>query len=795
MRSHLRKIAIGLFILVLLVFTFLYFLNTTRHDWIYTGDSLNSVIGHAFQHSGFARGEYPIWNPLVRAGDNGIVFQMIGMASPIYNMVTLVSVLLHNTDIVLCHAIYIYLMIILYAIGIFLLVSALTKDFYSGLFSFILTLSSSSVFFATYHETFIIMLHSLPWILYSLIMYFREFRFRYLVMFSLAICILLYSYEAVMGLLYLFLLFVSFALVYFKEWREGYDCCRKIPRRHFLAFGSLLFVFPIPIFSMFLEYQSDLLPISRVTNIKLSDLYTLNYDFLFNKIRWFYLLRPEFYCSLFTGFAFGFEYLRHYIVPAALPFLVVTVLVLRRKVFALWLTALLTIFLTGEILPSGLLLRLPILNSIRNLHFFAQYFLMTVVILAGLGFGFATKQKTDYIQKWLNLAGILFTLLCSALFFYLGYKYRHHNISAVMFQYNILAFLMSVAVIWLLLYVLGMLSSERRTTIVLAISAVSAISSFVLIDRLPVISGGVNFSQELLALRDFRDNKLKFSHIRPDEIQTMPDSERILKEFSCEFGADEFYSLLMLRDNSYNSKGKGNSYGFSSFPFLKNYYSFSLLPGHELLMRNKFFFFPRFFVSAQGKDMIAFKTDPQLFAEMLNKGVGMVSPVLSEESGFLPGPFSSEQVKRLSTEKNVTFSVDVKDYQANRIVMTVTADQPGLFTYTDMWDKGWRVKVDGNPATLKKVFHTFKGVVLSDGSHTVEYFYVNNNFLPILAMNIVFWMCFLGLVISYLLPTARVGFRISLLGNNLKQTAIKRDYVTKRCNHFFKRNSMWSNRT
>ena len=127
MRSHLRKIAVGLFTLVLLVFTFLYFLNTTRHDWIYTGDSLNSVVGHAFQYSGFARGEYPIWNPLIRAGDSGIVFQMIGMASPIYNIVTLASVLLHNTDVVLCHAIYIYLMIVLYAIGMFLLVSALAK--------------------------------------------------------------------------------------------------------------------------------------------------------------------------------------------------------------------------------------------------------------------------------------------------------------------------------------------------------------------------------------------------------------------------------------------------------------------------------------------------------------------------------------------------------------------------------------------------------------------------------------------------------------------------------------------
>ena len=88
---------------------------------------------------------------------------------------------------------------------------------------------------------------------------------------------------------------------------------------------------------------------------------------------------------------------------------------------------------------------------------------MTVVILAGLGFGFA-KTKTDYIQKWLNLMAF-YLPYCVQHCFYLGYKYRHH-ISAVMFQYNILAFLMSVAVIWLLLYVLGMLSSERRTTIV-----------------------------------------------------------------------------------------------------------------------------------------------------------------------------------------------------------------------------------------------------------------------------------------------------------------------------------------
>ena len=755
MKNTLHRVAFGVFIVVILVFTFLYFFKTTRHDWIYTGDSLNTVVAHAFQHSGFARGEYPIWNPLVRAGDNGIVFQMIGMASPIYNIVTLASVLLHNTDVVLCHAIYIYLMIFLYAIGMFLLVSEVTKNFYAGLFSFILALSSSSVFFATYHETFIVMLHSLPWILYSLAMYFREFRFRYLVLLSLAICIFLYSYEAVMGMLYFFLLFVSYALVYFKSWREGYECCKKIPRRHFLALGGLLLVFLIPIFSMFCEYRADLFPISRVKNIKLSDLYTLNYDHLFTKLRLFYLLKVEFFLSLFTGFAPNFQFLRHYIVSAALPFLAVTVLALRRKVFALWLAALLTIFLTGEIFPSGLLLKLPVFNSIRNLHFFAQYFLMTLVILAGLGFDFTMKVKTDYLQKWLNLVGILFTLMCLALFIYLDYKYRHHftavgyNVSAVMFQHNIFAFLLSVAVIWLLLYVLGTPSSERRTATILVISAVAAISSFVLIDRVPVISGGANFTQELLALRDFRDNKLKFSYIRPDEIQTMPDSARILKEWSSDFGGDEFYSLLTLRDNSYNSKG--NSFGFSSFPFLKDYYLFSLLPGHELLMRNKFFFFPRFFVSAQGKDMLAFKADPHLFAEMLNKGVGMAAPVLSDESRFSLGQFSPEHVKKLSTEKGVNFSVDVKDYQANKIIMTVTSDQSGLFTYTDLWNKGWRVKVDGNPVVLKKVFHAFKGVVLSAGTHTVEYSYINNNLLPILAMNIFFGICFLGLMISSLL--------------------------------------------
>ena len=74
--------------------------------------------------------------------------------------------------------------------------------------------------------------------------------------------------------------------------------------------------------------------------------------------------------------------------------------------------------------------------------------------------------------------------------------------------------------------------------------------------------------------------------------------------------------------------------------------------------------------------------------------------------------------------------------------------QPGLFMYTDLWDNGWRVRVDGKEAPLRKVFHTFKGVELPVGIHEILFYYNNQLSFFIMLMNATFILCVLLLIFN-----------------------------------------------
>jgi hypothetical protein len=73
-----------------------------------------------------------------------------------------------------------------------------------------------------------------------------------------------------------------------------------------------------------------------------------------------------------------------------------------------------------------------------------------------------------------------------------------------------------------------------------------------------------------------------------------------------------------------------------------------------------------------------------------------------------------------------------------------------VLTYTDLWDKSWEVKVDGEYAHLIKVFHIVKGVELPPGRHEIEFLYKSKVIVAIILMNITFAVRVLGLVL-YLL--------------------------------------------
>ncbi len=147
--------------------------------WMYAGDTATNVLTYYYQFAGLARGEYPLWNPLNRSGEPLYFFQVLLQSNPISNLSILISLLFGIKNIVFSYTIYVYVRIILYVFGVYLLVLVLTKSRYAATFGALISLATSPVFFIGYGDTDIQIIHAVPWILFGLIQYQRTLEFRY----------------------------------------------------------------------------------------------------------------------------------------------------------------------------------------------------------------------------------------------------------------------------------------------------------------------------------------------------------------------------------------------------------------------------------------------------------------------------------------------------------------------------------------------------------------------------------------------------------------------------------------
>jgi hypothetical protein len=66
-------------------------------------------------------------------------------------------------------------------------------------------------------------------------------------------------------------------------------------------------------------------------------------------------------------------------------------------------------------------------------------------------------------------------------------------------------------------------------------------------------------------------------------------------------------------------------------------------------------------------------------------------------------------------------SVDFVSYAPKHIVLSSQASAPSLLLLNDRYDSGWRVAVDGAPATLLRCNFLMRGVFLPVGAHTIEF--------------------------------------------------------------------------
>jgi hypothetical protein len=123
--------------------------------------------------------------------------------------------------------------------------------------------------------------------------------------------------------------------------------------------------------------------------------------------------------------------------------------------------------------------------------------------------------------------------------------------------------------------------------------------------------------------------------------------------------------------------------------------------------------FPRFFLV---QELRVFPDSASLLDSMSHADLSTLRGV-----GFVEQEFTS----RIETEK-LGFSegrVTLDGYSTDRIVLRVDLDGPGILVITNSYSEYWKCYVDGGEEDVFPVYHTFSGIFLGSGQHTVIFEY------------------------------------------------------------------------
>jgi hypothetical protein len=138
----------------LLIYAYYFFQLSLTPGWAYIGDSANALFPYNFQYSGFARGEYPLWNPLNRSGEPLYFIQAFYLANPLSNLTILISLLFGIKNIILSLSIYYFLLTVLYVFGVYFLILVLTHNRFAATFGALISLVSPPVLWLPYTDLF-----------------------------------------------------------------------------------------------------------------------------------------------------------------------------------------------------------------------------------------------------------------------------------------------------------------------------------------------------------------------------------------------------------------------------------------------------------------------------------------------------------------------------------------------------------------------------------------------------------------------------------------------------------------
>jgi hypothetical protein len=91
--------------------------------------------------------------------------------------------------------------------------------------------------------------------------------------------------------------------------------------------------------------------------------------------------------------------------------------------------------------------------------------------------------------------------------------------------------------------------------------------------------------------------------------------------------------------------------------------------------------------------------------------------------------------------------VSVEQYGTTDVTIKVSTDQEGLLIFTDNYYHGWNAYLDGTKTKLYRANYTFRGVVVPNGSHTLEMVYEPMSIQYGRALTVVSMISWIGLLV------------------------------------------------
>lgn len=115
--------------------------------------------------------------------------------------------------------------------------------------------------------------------------------------------------------------------------------------------------------------------------------------------------------------------------------------------------------------------------------------------------------------------------------------------------------------------------------------------------------------------------------------------------------------------------------------------------------------FPRAYIATEVEEI----ADPTILVEKLFQQQNLLN-----RKAFIEVPVDVDNGQLLESE-----SITISHYGPSKVMLDANLSVPRLIVVTDIFDVRWKAYVDEKPATLLKVNHFFRGVVVESGRHRI----------------------------------------------------------------------------